>query len=150
MSTAQPPLTEPEHLLAQGWKHYPQLPGHMGHIGPLWMRKTEGGSYAYGLLIAPHHLNPAGVAHGGVLMTLADQAISTAAWHACGKQNCLTLQLDSQFVASVALGEFVQADVDITHQTGGMVFVRSLLSVGGRNVLVAQGIMKVLRPRAAA
>lgn len=133
-----------DQLQSQGWKSR-QLAGFMGHSGPLWTRR-EGDGWAYGLFAEDKHLNPAGVVHGGALATLIDHVVSTVAWEACDRTPCVTVQLDTHFLAEVRAGEFAQARASITARTGGLVFVDGLVQVDGRSVLAARAVMKVLRP----
>ncbi|QKV55639.1 PaaI family thioesterase (plasmid) [Comamonas antarctica] len=117
----------------------------MGLAGPLWTRREEGG-WAYGLQVQRQHLNPAGVLHGGALLTLVDHALSTVAWQALQRQPCLTLQLDSQFLASVAEGGFVVVRARVTQRTRSLLFLQGLATVEEAPVLQAQAIMKVQPP----
>jgi uncharacterized protein (TIGR00369 family) len=129
-------------LQAANWK--PRLlPGFMGTAGPLWTQR-EGEGWAYGLLVQAGHLNPAGVAHGGALLTLLDHAISTVAWQASGRLPCMTLQLDTHFLAPVRQGMFVEARASVSHRSHKLVFMRGQLVTGGQPVLDAQAIMKVV------
>jgi acyl-coenzyme A thioesterase PaaI-like protein len=129
-------------LQALGWKPR-DLPGFIGLSGPLWTRR-EGETWAYGLLVEERHLNPAGRAHGGALMTLVDHAISSVAWEISGRRPCVTLQMDCHFVAALTPGQFAEVRVDITHQTGGLVFAKGLMSAGDSPVLTAQAVLRKL------
>lgn len=122
------------------------LQGFIAHAGPLWARR-EGEGWAYGFAIGPQHLNPAGVVHGGALLTLVDHAMSTVAWEAAGRVPCVTLQLDSHFAAPVLAGQFVQARARVARRTGSLVFMRGELHVGDSLVLGAQALMKPLAPQ---
>lgn len=133
-----------DRLQAQGWKSR-QLSGFMGHSGPLWTRREDDG-WVYGLLAEDKHLNPAGVVHGGALATLIDHVVSTVAWEACDRTPCVTVQLDTHFLAEVRSGDFALARASITARTGSLVFVDGLVQVEGRAVLTARGVMKMLRP----
>ena len=130
--------------LSQGWKPH-ELPGFMGLAGPLWTRREDDG-WAYGLQVQRQHLNPAGVLHGGALLTLVDHALSTVAWQSLQRQPCLTLQLDSQFLASVAEGGFVVVRARVTQRTRSLLFLQGLATVEDTPVLQAQAIMKAQRP----
>ena len=140
----------PAWLQAQGWKAR-ELPGHMGQIGPLWTRRLADGAWAYGLLAGAQHLNPAGVVHGGALLSLADHALSTAAWEACGRVPCVTVQLDAHFVAPVRTGQFVQLQPQLVQRSASLLFMRAELAVQPPQqpllVLTAQAIMKMVPPR---
>lgn len=67
-------------------------------VGPLWSRR-EGDGWAYGLLTGEQHANQAGLVHGGLLATLMDQALSAVAWEALQRQPCVTVQLDTHYLA---------------------------------------------------
>jgi len=131
-------------LVREGWKAR-DLPGFIGRSGPLWTRRGEDG-WSYGFAIGPQHLNPARVAHGGALTTLLDHVISTVAWEAAGRAPCVTLQLDTHFLAAVREGAFAQARAEVAHRTGGLLFMTGSVSVEGSPVLTAQAILKVLAP----
>ena len=129
-------------LQAQGWKQR-ALGGFIDAAGPLWTRK-EDGSFGYGVLVEARHLNPGGIVHGGMLGTLMDHAISTVAWEASGRQRCVTLQLDTQFLAPARTGDFVEARGKVVHRTNSTLFMQGLLTVNGEPVASAQAIMKVV------
>lgn len=131
-----------ERLHELRWKPR-DLGGFMGRAGPLWTRR-EGEAWEYGLLAEDRHLNPAGVVHGGALVTLIDHVLSTVAWEACERMPCVTIQLDTHFMSAVRSGEFVQARGTITARTGSMVFMEGLMQVEDRSVLAARAILKVL------
>jgi len=132
----------PQQLESAGWKPR-TLPGFIENAGPLWTRREADG-WAYAFVCEARHLNPAQRVHGGALMTLLDHAISSVAWEATGRRPCVTLQLDSQFLAAVEAGQFAEARARVTHQTRGLVFMQGTVSVGAQDVLVAQAILKIL------
>jgi uncharacterized protein (TIGR00369 family) len=148
MATTNEHTTRRETLEAQGWKAR-ALPGFIGTAGPLWTRK-DGDRWRYGILCGREHLNPAGVAHGGVLATLLDHAVSTVAWELCGRSACVTLQLDTHYLAAVREGEFVEALAQPAHRAGSLVFMRAEACVDGRPVAAAQAVLKNLSERGGA
>lgn len=133
-----------EELAQQGWKRR-DLPGFMGLAGPLWTRR-DNGTWAYAVLADEAHLNPAGVVHGGALLTLLDHAISSVAWEACGRQPCLTLQLDTHFIGSVHTGQLAQARAHVIRRTGSLVFMQGEVAVDGCIALAGQALMKIMAP----
>ena len=126
-----------------GWKAR-SLAGFIQHAGPLWAQREDHG-WAYGFAVGPQHLNPAGAAHGGALMTLMDHALSAVAWEACGRSPCITLQLDSHFVSPVRPGQFVEARAEVIERTGSLVFMRGELRAGASLVLTAHALMKAMK-----
>lgn len=131
-------------LRTQGWKSHEQS-GHIGHIGPLLSKRNASGQWGYALLMDAQHLNPAGVVHGGVILSLADHAASAVAWEQTGRQACVTVQLDSHFIAPARCGDLLLADVHVLEQTSSMVFVRVDVMVQERRIAAVQAILKVLR-----
>lgn len=129
-------------LVLRGWKKR-SLGGFMDCAGPLWTHKEEG-DWAYGILAGERHLNPAGLVHGGLLETLMDHALSSIAWEASGRQKCVTLQMDTHFLASASAGMFIEARGRVVHSTPGTFFMQGMLTVDSRPAMSAQALMKVL------
>lgn len=127
----------------QGWKML-RSEGFMSTIGPLWSRKREQ-SWEYGLHLEPQHQNPLGIAHGGMLVTMIDQAFSMIAWSASGRQPCATIHLDTHFLSPAKAGNFLVARVNITRQTSTLIFLRGSLIVDDREIMSAQGVMKIIQ-----
>lgn len=114
----------------------------MALAGPLWAAR-EGDGWAYGVVSTDEHLNPAGVVHGGLLATLMDHALSTLAWEAAGGAPCVTVQLDTHFLASVPPGVLIEARGRVLRRTSSLLFMHGALSVAGSDVLAAQAVMKL-------
>lgn len=129
-------------LQQAGWKRR-TLPGFIQSAGPLWTRQEDDG-WRYGLLTTSSHANPAGVVHGGVLATLIDHALSAIAWEAMGRRACVTVQLNTQFLAPVVPGAFLVATGQVTRATRSLVFMQGEVSVGDDLVLTGSAVLKVL------
>lgn len=138
-------MTHPEintQLEQAGW--HPHRPrGFTGLVGPLWSRTCQD-LLSFGLVTEERHLNPAGIVHGGLLTTLLDQVVSTAAWQVTGHLPCVTIQLDAQFISSVKVGVFLEARAKIVKQTREIVFVRGELVVSSAPVMTGSAVLKVL------
>ncbi|MFB9970897.1 PaaI family thioesterase [Pseudoroseomonas cervicalis] len=134
--------TPPSGAGAAGWR---LAPGNefLDLVGPLWARK-EGDGWAYGLQTKPHHANGRAIVHGGLLVTLADNALGMTVWEATGRQPAVTMQLNTHFLATAQPGDFIEARAEILRRTRSVVFVRGVLSVGDRPILAADGIWKLL------
>jgi len=81
--------------------------------------------------------------HGGMLMTLADQAMGMTALRATGNKPHATIELNIQFVGAVRIGEFVEAHCEIVRVTRAIIFMQCKLVVGTRVVANATGIWKI-------
>ncbi|MCB5174614.1 MULTISPECIES: PaaI family thioesterase [Microvirga] len=126
-----------------GWTIRDDEPGLMALVGPLWQR---GGAedLSFGFLAEKKHLNRRSVVHGGMLMAFADQALGLAAREINGGLPQATIQLDTQFIAPAAAGEFVSVRPEVVRRTRSILFMRGTLAVDGRTVATSQGIWKVL------
>jgi uncharacterized protein (TIGR00369 family) len=112
-------------------------------VGPIW--KLDGDErLRFGFVVAPKHLNRAGNLHGGMLMTLGDQAMAMRARQATGGKRHATIELNMQFVGAVRLGEFVEAQPELVRATRSVVFMQAKMFVGDRIVATTNGIWKVL------
>ena len=125
-----------------GWRERPAA-GFVGLAGPLWTRREANG-WGYAFLAQERHTNPAGMVHGGMLLTLVDHAIATVAWEANGRRPCLTITLDTQFIAPVRPGTLVEARARVIRNTKSVVFMSGEVTVAGVTVLTASATLKPL------
>lgn len=128
-----------------GWKTLKSR-GFFAEVGPLWSKRVDE-QWEYGLLVEPRHENGVGVVHGGMLVTLLDQAISMIAWAANAQQPCTTIHLDTHFVTPSVAGDFIVARAEVVRKTSSLIFLRGALSVDDSQVMYGQGIMKILHKK---
>ena len=128
---------------AQGWEQISNHTAFGDLVGPIW-RKEEDGEHRFGFTVAPKHLNRAGNLHGGMLMMLADQSMAITARVATGGKRHATIELNTQFVGSVKIGEFVVSYPEVVRVTRSVVFMRAKMLVGKRVVVTTNGIWKIL------
>jgi uncharacterized protein (TIGR00369 family) len=126
-----------------GWKTVP-AEDYPALIGPFLARRDGDGGWRYGFLAEQRHLNKGGVVHGGMLMSFADDALGMTVWQSVGRRPCTTVQLSTQFVSPVRLGEFVEVRAEVLRATRTVVFVRGVVEVAGRAVVHADGVWKIL------
>ncbi|OZI16375.1 phenylacetic acid degradation protein [Bordetella genomosp. 7] len=127
-------------LQSEGWaprtgKGFSQL------VGPLWTRREADG-WAYGLLASDAHANPAGLVHGGLIATLLDHALSTIAWDAMARQPCVTVQLDTHYLAAARPGQFLAVRGRVMRKTSSLVFMQGELQADGEIIASAQAMLK--------
>jgi uncharacterized protein (TIGR00369 family) len=108
-------------------------------VGPIWRH----GDALFGFVVEQKHLNFTDIVHGGMLTTLADQAMGMTALRASGNKPHATIELNIQFVGAVRLGEFVEAHCEIVRLTRAIIFMQCKLVVGPRPVANATGIWKI-------
>jgi uncharacterized protein (TIGR00369 family) len=135
--------TEPFDPARAGWEIISSNTAFGDLIGPIW-RRQDGERLRFGFVVAPKHLNRAGNLHGGMLMTLADNAMAIAAREASGAKRHATIELNIQFVGAVRLGEFVESHPEVVRVTRSVIFMRAKMFVGTRTVVTTNGIWKIL------
>jgi uncharacterized protein (TIGR00369 family) len=121
-----------------GWKIVQPI-GFGELVGPIW----RNGDARFGFLVEAKHLNFADIVHGGMLTTLADQAMGMTALRATGNKPHATIELNMQFIGAVRIGEFVEAHCEVVRLTRAIIFMQCKLAVGTRTVANATGIWKI-------
>lgn len=113
------------------------------HNGPLYARWHDDRLHM-GFRVGPQHVNPGQSCHGGMLSTLADILISTAAQYQADipRQFLPTISLQMDFMATAPLGSWVQGHADILKVTRNLIFSHGLLHADGHPVLRASGVFK--------
>lgn len=116
-------------------------------IGPLYYRLPEQGCSIIALRIEEKHLNIRGIAHGGMLVTLADSALGIAlSMSRTPPQPMVTVNLTTDFVDSAHAGDWVEAHVDIQRIGKRMAFANCYLHVGEKRILRASGVFALMPP----
>jgi len=113
-------------------------------VGPIYQFDDEGDTSRFGFVAETRHMNSAGAVHGGMLMTIADVAMTRTARASVGGRRCTTVSLNCDFIAAAKEGETVMARVRITRRTRSLVFLTTDVMAGDRLALSATGIWKIL------
>jgi acyl-coenzyme A thioesterase 13 len=118
----------------------------LSSIGPLYARQEPAG-LVVGLRIEEKHLNTRGVAHGGMLVTLADSALGIViAMLRTPPHPMVTVNLTADFADVAREGDWVEARVDLQKMGKRLAFATCHLWVGERRILRASGIFAHLPP----
>lgn len=118
--------------------------GHfVAHNGPLHARLLDG-RMQLGFRVQPHHTNPLGMCHGGMLATFADMLIPCAAMYAPGLERRFlpTISLQVDYMGSASLGAWVQGEGEVLRTTRNMLFGQALVTANGSPALRVSGIFK--------
>ncbi len=108
-------------------------------LGPVYVQGD-----VLGLFIAESHTNNYGIAHGGMLATLADGALNMVLQRVrASGERLVTVHLSTDFLAAARLGEWLQAHVQVGRQGRQLGFAECRLQVGSREVLRANGVFAV-------
>jgi acyl-coenzyme A thioesterase PaaI-like protein len=138
-------VSDPAALEAEGWARMPGT--HFNEsAGPFWVLSDMEGR-TVGLLSDDRHNNGhVGTVHGGVLMTFADIALGMGVVDAANTRDCVTLQLQMQFVGTAKIGSFLTCRPELVRRTSQIVFMRGLIMAGDRTIASADGMWKLLDP----
>jgi uncharacterized protein (TIGR00369 family) len=120
----------------------------LSSLGPLYA-KGEGRGVVIALRIEEKHLNTRGVAHGGMLVTLADSALGIViAMARTPPQPMVTVNLTTDFADVARAGDWVEARVDVQKIGRRLAFANCHLWVGEKRILRASGIFAHVPPSA--
>jgi acyl-coenzyme A thioesterase PaaI-like protein len=97
--------------------------------------------------VEARHVNPARIAHGGMLLTVADMTLTLGTYVIAGVNAFLpTVHMDCEFLAPARLGDWVEGRVHITRASRRMAFAACTLEVDGAAVLRASAVMVIPKP----
>lgn len=123
---------------------------YMANLGELYCRRGEAGSgsgseIVFAMRIDDRHTNMRGIAHGGMLASLADSALGLGLTLYCeGRQSFVTVNLSTDFIDAARPGDWVEAHVEVQKMGKRMAFANCFLQVGARRILRASGVFAVM------
>ena len=117
------------------------------HAGPFYIAHFNDNEYRMHLPLQDHHLNQGGVVHGGVSMTLADNAMGISAWHAADETPTATIDFGMKFLAAGKGGGPLYGRLWIERRTRDLCFSTAELWNHGRKVATATGVWKYIDPK---
>ena len=110
-------------------------------VGPLFYRKDAALGLVIGLRVAEKHANARGIAHGGLLLTLADIALGyRTAFAQDPPVAMLTANLTADFAGSAKIGDWVEAHVDVQKIGSRLIFANAYLMVDGERIVRASAV----------
>jgi len=93
--------------------------GFLDHGGPYFLKPRDNAPLIVGLRVMPHHINYQDAAHGGVISTFADVALSHAVYDAERPRLApSTITLGVNYLRAASLGDWLEAYVRIDRLGG--------------------------------
>lgn len=121
-------------------------PGFLDHGGPYFLGAQMDGVRVVGLLICPHHINYHDAAHGGVISTFADVALSHAVFDAERPRLApSTVTLTVNYLAGAKLGDWLEARVRIDRLGGRTAYTSGGIWRGEEQVATMSGVFAIRR-----
>jgi len=113
--------------------------------GPFYL-KQESDSCAVGLRISEQHINYIDIAHGGVITTLADIALSLQPYQSeTPHPTITTTSLTVNFMSGANLGDWLEARATIDRMSKRTAHVHGSIRCGERLIATASGIFGIYR-----
>lgn len=109
--------------------------------GGFHVRREDNG-VSVGLRVGPHQVNGNGGAHGGLIATVVDVAMSVAVLERTGAQAASTIHLSLDYAAPVMVGQWLAAQAQVYRQTARMAFVHCRITADGQDAGHASGIFR--------
>lgn len=143
-STTAPPDGRPDDAtIPEGFRRVRLAPNpYLELVGPLYGR-LDGDDFVLGFVVEPQHCNPAGMCHGGMLMTIADMLlILVSNVQARLARYLTTVSVTNDFLAPAPLGAWLEGRGQVLRTTRSLVFTQATLNLEGAVVMRTSGILK--------
>lgn len=110
---------------------------------PIYSRRTEK-AVIIGLRAAEPHLNSRGIVHGGLLTTLADNAMGlSCALHIDGSPRLLTANLSVDFLSIAEKGQWIEIDTVFVKPGRTIGFAQAFITADGEICARANAVFRV-------
>lgn len=137
----------PASQIPEGFERADFTPGFLDHGGPYYLGAALDGVRVVGLLVCVHHINYQEAAHGGVISTFADVALSHAVYDAERPRLApSTVTLSVNYLAGARLGDWLEARVRIDRLGGRMGYTSGGIWRGEEQVATMSGVFAYRRP----
>jgi uncharacterized protein (TIGR00369 family) len=114
---------------------------------PIYSKHTEK-AVILGLRLAQPHTNSRGMAHGGLLTSLADNAMGLSCGVARGEGTRLvTAGLAIDFIGSAQIGQWLSVEPEVIKAGGSLCFAQCLIKADGLVCARANGTFSVVKAK---
>ena len=130
--------------IPDGFKPLPIEAEFVARNGPFYGRLDEAGAPVMGFRVEQRHTNPAGICHGGMMMTFADMLLAfTVAVAMQGLTFTPTVSLNGDYVGPSPLGSWVEGRGRVLRLTRSLAFADGLITADGQLAMRVSGTMKI-------
>jgi uncharacterized protein (TIGR00369 family) len=116
---------------------------------PLW-RRFSGDTVVLGLRAGPAHTNSRGFVHGGLISSLADNAMGLSCARKLGDgASLVTVNLTVDFLGSALTGQWLEFDTVFVKPGGTLCFTQAFVTADGQPCARANAVFRVVKRAAA-
>lgn len=116
---------------------------------PIYARRTER-AVILRLRAAAPHLNSRGIVHGGLLTTLADNAMGlSCALHLASGPRLLTASLTVDFLSVAEVGQWIEIETTFVKPGRAICFAQAFVTADAAICARANAVFRVVAPRGA-
>ena len=114
-------------------------------------RRLAGDTVILGLRAGAAHCNSRGFVHGGLISTLADNAMGLSCVRRLGEVSSLvTVSLTVDFLGSALTGQWLEFDTVFVKPGGTLCFTQAFVTADGQPCARANAVFRVVKKQAAA
>ena len=118
--------------------------GFVNHVGPLYWRIDEQNRGIMGFVVQDIHMNPAGICHGGMMMTLMDMAVGMNVQLAAETDAFSpTIQMSYDFLKPAFKDQWLVSEIDFRHTTRRLGLASGLVIGPDCPVMRCNGLAKL-------
>ena len=122
---------------------YPDDPFEM-NSGPFYLGKGNNGETIVALEVSQSQCNSGLVAHGGLIMTLADLAGCHEAVKNLGNLRALTVSLTANFLKPAKKGTILKAFPEVSHRTKRTAFAEAYILADDEKVFTCTSVIRLI------
>ena len=112
---------------------------------PIYSRRTAD-AVIIGLRLAPPHTNSRGLIHGGLIASLADNAMGLSCGVRLGNgPRLVTVSLAVDFIGSAAIGQWLAVESDVIKTGGTLCFAQCRVTADDIMIARANGTFRVIK-----
>ena len=132
---------EKKYSIPEGYELINQTEHHIRHIGDGYHKRDEDGNLIMAFWIKKENCNSADVAHGGMLMSIADYSLASASMPSRDKY-VATISFRSEFIAPAKIHSLAEVHKTVTKTTKSLVFGEGKIFCAGEIVYSFSGVVK--------
>lgn len=133
--------------IPEGFQPLKRGGGFLRSLGPWYYRRDDRDQMILAIRIEERHTNIRRIAHGGFLVTMLDTALGIVVSSSREPaQPIVTVSLTTNFIASAAPGDWVEARVDIDRIGGRLAYASCTLRVAERRIMTGSGVFALMKP----